>query len=305
MSDSPAARPYRGRFAPSPTGRLHFGSLVTALASRMDALAHGGEWWLRIDDLDQTRCRPGLDRDILRSLETFGLHWDGELRYQSRATGAYAEALERLRREDRIYFCRCSRRTVREHAPRQGIDGPVYAGTCRTLGLDDAPGHAARLRTGETPVRFVDRVFGAQQQNLARDVGDFVVRRADGYFAYQLAVVVDDHLAGITQVVRGADLLASTPRQIHLQRLLGFATPGYLHVPLVLDAQGRKLSKREEAQPVDEQRPLASLLAAWRWLGQKEPDFTPTPREFWEWAPGAWQPERMRRQDDDTPSDPL
>ncbi|BAN69035.1 tRNA glutamyl-Q(34) synthetase GluQRS [endosymbiont of unidentified scaly snail isolate Monju] len=300
MADRPAVPPYRGRFAPSPTGRLHFGSLVTALASRVDALAHHGEWWVRIDDLDQTRCRPGLEDDILRSLEAFGMHWDGELRYQSRTSEAYAQALDQLQAQGKVYFCRCSRKTVREQARREGIEGPIYAGTCRDLGLDDAPGRAARLRTEDEPFGFTDRVFGTQTQRLASDIGDFVIRRADGYFAYQLAVVVDDALAGITHVVRGADLLASTPRQICLQRLLEMATPVYLHVPLVRDRNGRKLSKREAAQPVDEQRPLTSLLAAWRWLGQPMPDSDLALEEFWQWAPTAWQVERMRKLRDDT-----
>ncbi len=292
---------YRGRFAPSPTGPLHFGSLVTALASRVDALAHGGEWLLRIDDLDQGRCRPGMDDAILRTLERFGFGWDGELRYQSHTTAAYAEALARLEALEMIYYCRCSRRQVAANARRTGIEGPVYAGTCRDLGLDDAPGRAARVRTGDDPLGFSDRVFGYREQRLQRDMGDFVVRRADGFFAYQLAVVVDDALAGIDQVVRGADLLASTPRQIHLQRLLGLPTPRYLHVPLVRDAQGRKLSKRDAAHPVDESDPLGALLAAWRHLEQVPPDTGLTLDEFWQWAPGAWRPERMRTTARDEP----
>lgn len=296
---------YRGRFAPSPTGRLHFGSLVTSLASRVDALAHGGEWQVRIDDLDQTRCRPGLEDDILRNLEAFGMHWDGALRYQNRTTAAYARALNELQMQDKVYFCRCSRKTVREQTRREGVEGPIYAGTCRNLELADVPEHAARLRTDDKPLGFIDRVFGPQIQHLASTIGDFVVRRADGYFAYQLAVVVDDAMAGITHVVRGADLLTSTPRQIRLQRLLGMATPVYLHVPLVRDRNGHKLSKREAALPVDEQHPLTSLLAAWRWLGQPMPDGDLSLEEFWQWAPTAWQIECMRKLRDDTTSGAL
>jgi len=287
---------YRGRFAPSPTGPLHFGSIVTAIASHADARSHGGSWLLRIDDLDQTRCVDGMDARILRNLEDFGFEWDEPPVYQSQCTGAYQQALQQLARNGHTYACQCSRRQIRESA-RSGIEGPVYPDTCRELGLQDAPGLAVRLRTDDRPLSFSDRIFGTHIQHLHREIGDFVIRRADGYFAYQLAVVVDDKLAGITHVVRGEDLLNSTARQIYLQQLLGLASPVYLHVPLVYDDQGRKLSKRDRAHPVDEAHPLHTLLAAWDFLQQRPPDGEPDGvEEFWQWAIAHWDPRRLREQ---------
>lgn len=283
---------YRGRFAPSPTGPLHFGSLVAALASCVDARANAGEWLLRIDDLDQGRCISGMDSRILATLEAFGFQWDGQVSYQTNHLAAYQEALEALQQSGHIYFCRCSRSQIAQAAQRAGLEGPIYPGTCRMLGLSDEPGRAIRVRTNESEITFVDRLFGRQAQVLERDVGDFVVRRADGFFAYQLAVVVDDELTGVTQVVRGADLLLSTPRQIWLNRLLGHSSPDYLHIPLVFGADGRKLSKTDRAHPVDPGDPLTALLAAWDFLGQALPG-TLSLSEFWQWAPVAWNPALM------------
>lgn len=298
---------YRGRFAPSPTGPLHFGSLVTALASYLEARSRQGEWLIRIDDLDQTRCRPGLDRTILHTLEHFGFEWDGEIAYQSASAEYYREALDRLVQQGNVYFCRCSRKTVAAQATQTGSEGPIYPGTCRPLGLIDAPGHAARLRVPDRIITFEDATFGPKAQNLARELGDFVVRRADDYFAYQLAVVVDDWLAGVTDVVRGADLLASTPRQIYLQELLTLPQPRYRHIPLVLGPDGKKLSKRDAAHPVDEKAPLEALMAAWHFLAQEPPAEPLTLSEFWQWAPPVWQPEKLSRQitDDDKRKDTL
>ncbi len=286
---------YRGRFAPSPTGPLHFGSLVAALASYLDARAQGGEWLLRIDDIDRGRCVAGMDAHIVRTLEDFGFEWNGEITYQSDNTEAYRSALATLQRQGRIYYCRCSRKQIAAAATRAGLEGPIYPGTCRTLGLRDGTGRAARVRTGTDEIHFEDRLFGAQRQCLERDIGDFVVRRADGYFAYQLAVVVDDCLAGINQVVRGADLLLSTPRQIWLGGLLGFPSPGYLHIPLVLDADGKKLSKTDRAHPVNPDDPLPALLQAWRFLRQPlpEPDSLSL-QDFWLWARERWRPEHLK-----------
>ncbi|HYL89416.1 MAG TPA: tRNA glutamyl-Q(34) synthetase GluQRS [Burkholderiales bacterium] len=237
---------YIGRFAPSPTGPLHFGSLVAALASWLDARAAGGRWLVRIEDLDRPRCVPGATEEILRTLRELGLHWDGEVAYQSKRYTSYADARRRL--QEQTYWCNCSRREIADSSLGLAVDGAhIYPGTCRAAGLKT--GRSLRVRAaGE--IRFHDRVQGEQRQALEHDVGDFVLHRADGMYAYQLAVVVDDAAQGITDVVRGADLLDSTPRQIYLQRLLGLPTPRYLHVPAAVNAAGEKLSKQTGALPV-------------------------------------------------------
>lgn len=286
---------YRGRFAPSPTGPLHFGSLVTALASYLDARAHCGQWLLRIDDLDRDRCVPGMDTQIIRTLEAFGFEWHGNIAYQSENTEAYQAALDTLQEQGSIFYCRCSRRQVAESAKNRGLEGPIYPGTCRQLGLSDSAGLAARIRTDESGICFDDRLYGAQHQNLASDIGDFIVRRADNCFAYQLAVVVDDWLADINQVVRGADLLLSTPRQIRLGELLAYPRPAYLHIPLVIGADGKKLSKTDKAHPLDPDDPLSALLEAWRFLGQALPQSeTLSLCEFWPWATERWQTDYIK-----------
>ncbi|MBU3693795.1 MAG: tRNA glutamyl-Q(34) synthetase GluQRS [Rhodocyclaceae bacterium] len=237
---------YIGRFAPSPTGPLHAGSMLTALASWLDARAAGGAWHLRIEDLDPPRCVPAAEAQILDTLAGWGLHQDGPLVRQSTRTAAYEAALARLGAQ--LYPCACSRREIADSSVH-GIDGPVYPGTCRA-GLEGRAARALRVRVADADITVDDRLQGAIRQNLARDTGDFVVRRADGLFAYQLAVVVDDAELGVTDIVRGADLLDSTPRQVHLQRLLGVPTPRYLHLPVLVNADGEKLSKQTLAQPV-------------------------------------------------------
>jgi len=259
---------YVGRFAPSPTGPLHFGSLVAALASWLDARAARGRWLVRIEDLDAPRNQPGAADDILRSLDRLGLIWDGEVVHQSRRAGLHQEALKRL--ENHTYWCSCSRREIADSSLGLAADGAqIYPGTCRS-GI--APGRtprALRVRTFAN-VEFTDRLQGKQTQRLEHDVGDFVLYRADGQFAYQLAVVVDDAAQGVTDVVRGADLLDSTPRQIYLQRLLGYATPRYLHVPAALNAAGEKLSKQTGAAPI---LPGPDVLRrALSFLGQRDTD---------------------------------
>lgn len=278
---------YTGRFAPSPTGPLHFGSLVAALASWLDARSAGGRWLLRIEDLDLPRVIPGAADTILRQLEDCGLAWDGPVLHQSTRLDAYREALDRLK--DRCYPCACTRRELEDSA--LAIDGSrIYPGTCRG-GL--APGktaRAVRLRTDDEPVRFADRVQGEISQRVASEVGDFVVLRADGVFSYQLAVVVDDAAQGVTDVVRGADLLDSTARQICLQRLLGLPTPRYLHVPVAANAAGEKLSKQTfaaDARPAD-------LPRALRFLGLQVPAGLPA-RESLAWAQGRWDAARVPR----------
>jgi len=287
--------PYRGRFAPSPTGPLHFGSLVAAVGSYADALAHRGEWLVRMEDVDEGRSMAGAADDILRTLEAFGFRWHGEVLHQSRRKARYREVMEELSRRGLAYPCGCTRREV-EQLGTPGVEGPVYPGICRDgLPAGKRP-RAVRLRVPEEKICFEDAIHGLQCQQLAREVGDFVIRRADGFFAYQLAVVVDDFDQEITRVVRGADLLLSTPRQIHLQRLLDAPLPRYAHLPLVLDEAGRKLSKRDRDHPVDPARPLEGLLAAWRFLGQLPPEEPPTgTEEFWEWAALSWDPARVPR----------
>lgn len=282
---------YTGRFAPSPTGPLHFGSLVAALASWLDARAAGGRWLVRIEDLDPPRVQPGAADEILRALDSLGLAWDGEVLYQSRRAALYREALEKLRAH--TYWCGCSRREIADSSLGLAVDGArIYPGTCRG-GLP--PGKAARalrVRAPAEEIRFVDRLQGAQAQALSRAIGDYVLYRADGIFAYQLAVVVDDAAQGVADVVRGADLLDSTARQIHLQRLLGVPTPRYLHVPAAVNLQGEKLSKQTGAPPVDARRPGREIAAALRFLGQRG---THDPREAVKnWNPALIPAQRVR-----------
>lgn len=284
---------YRGRFAPSPTGPLHFGSLVAAVASWLDARAAGGTWHVRIEDVDEPRTVPGADDEILRALEGFGLAWDGEITWQSRRTDLYEAALDVLREQGAVYRCRCSRREIADAAPR-GIEGAVYPGTCRHLVLSAAERCAERFEVEEGIVAFDDRVQGPVSQDVARDVGDFVLRRRDGLHAYQLAVVVDDAEQRITDVVRGADLLASTPRQILLQRALGLPTPRYLHVPVATDARGEKLSKQSLALAVDAKAAGALLHAALEFLGQPRPQSFLASEILAEAAQG-WDPGRIPR----------
>ncbi|TCO80702.1 glutamyl-Q tRNA(Asp) synthetase [Plasticicumulans lactativorans] len=278
-----------GRFAPSPTGPLHFGSLVAALGSWLDARSVGGRWWLRIEDIDAPRSVPGAADDILRTLEACALHWDGPVWRQSARLARYDAELERLRAAGALYACTCSRRQL------LGAVGGVYPGTCRAAAHPFGPRTALRVRTDDTPIAFDDRIRGHQQQRLASEVGDFIVRRADGFHAYQLVVVIDDAEQGVTDVVRGADLLDSTARQIHLQRLLGYPTPRYAHLPLAVDAHGAKLAKSSSAPPVDRCRPGPALWAALGFLHQAPPPALrgASPAELLAWAVPAWRPERI------------
>jgi len=281
---------YRGRFAPSPTGPLHFGSLVAAVGSFLEARTRRGEWHLRMEDVDAPRCSAAAAGEILRTLEACGFAWDGGVVWQSRRGDAYAAALERLKAAGRVFPCACTRRELADSAIAP--DGAaIYPGTCRA-GL--APGRTARawrLRVGEARVGFDDAIQGRIDSDLARDAGDFILLRADGLFAYQLAVVVDDAETGITHVVRGADLLASTSRQIFLQQCLGVPTPEYAHLPVVVNAAGEKLSKQTRAAPVDSTRPGPALFAALAFLGQRPPaELRAAPmNELWAWAMANWR----------------
>ena len=263
---------YVGRFAPSPSGPLHAGSVVAALASWLDARAHGGRWLVRIEDVDGPRTAPGAEHEILRQLHTLGLVPDEPPVRQSARGALYAAALQRLRDAGHAYPCGCTRREIEAELAAMGMPAErgterVYPGTCRH-GLNGKPARAWRLRVeAGTVIDWHDRRLGAQQQDVAREVGDFVLQRADDPWAYQLAVVVDDAAQGITHVVRGEDLADNTARQVHLQRLLGLPTPHYLHTPLVRDAQGRKLSKSRGAPALDVRDPPRALASAGLALG--------------------------------------
>ena len=292
MSSLPS--PYIGRFAPSPTGPLHQGSLVAALASYLDARAAGGQWRVRMEDLDRPRCRPGAADTILRQLDAYGLHWDGEVLVQSQRNDAYAAALADLRTRHAVYPCACSRAHL-AHAPRNAGGEIIYPGTCRQGLSAGTIARACRVRVSGPPLAFRDRIHGKLQQDLAREVGDFVVRRADGLYAYQLAVVVDDAFQGISHVVRGGDLLWNTPRQIYLQMLLGVAVPRYAHVPLITNAAGQKLSKQTRAPALPERDRGTVLAAALAALGQTSPAELrgAGPAELLAWARAHWQIESV------------
>jgi glutamyl-Q tRNA(Asp) synthetase len=282
---------YHGRFAPSPTGPLHFGSLVAAVGSYLQARSQGGRWSVRIDDIDPPREMPGAADAILRTLDRFGLHWDGPVIYQSRRMDAYVDALTRLAAAGMTYPCVCSRRDIAEHAGDSQATVP-YPGTCRQGVPPGSNDYAIRVRVEDAPIRFVDRAQGRVVENLNEISGDFVVRRRDGLIAYHLAVVVDDAEAGITEIVRGCDLLDSTARQVHLQRLLNLATPDYLHLPVAVDRTGQKLSKQNLAAPVDGSDPVPTLSKVMAFLGQGQ--YTDVrnadPAAFRAWAIDRWNP---------------
>lgn len=286
---------YRGRFAPSPTGPLHFGSLVAAVASFADARNRHGQWLVRIEDVDETRSVADAERLILSTLQAFGMRWDEPPVRQSDRKPHYDAALMQLQEMGLAYRCNCSRRLIAEMA-RIGSEGPIYPGTCRASPPPPEIPVAWRLKVDDETIGFHDRVVGETTQNLAQDIGDFVIRRIDGFTAYQLAVVVDDHEQGITDIVRGADLLWSSPRQIWLQRQLGYPMPRYAHIPLVYGEDGHKLSKSDKAHPIDATKPVRGLRAAWRHLGQIEPPaHLDNPQAFWQWAEAHWQIDRVPR----------
>lgn len=282
-----------GRYAPSPTGALHFGSLVAAVGSYLQARGRGAAWYMRMEDLDPKREVPGAADDILRTLEAFGLSWDGPVLYQSARAAAYAEAVAELESLGLTFDCGCTRREARTGP--LGPEGPIYPGTCRDGLPPGREPRSVRLRVAAEEIAFADGVMGELRQRLDRDVGDFVIRRADGCFAYQLAVVVDDARQGVAEVVRGADLLPSTPRQIHLQRCLGLPTPSYVHLPLLVDEDGRKLSKSEGDAAIDRRRPVPALIEALRVLGQSPPDGLEAEgvETVLDWARRHWRLDRV------------
>jgi glutamyl-Q tRNA(Asp) synthetase len=271
-----------GRFAPSPTGPLHLGSLVAAVASWLFARRANGRWLVRMEDIDTPRVVPGSAEEILGALQRYGLEWDGEIVWQSRRTRLYEDALQRLRERRLVYDCACSRAELARAASAPLAAEAVYPGFCRNGIAEGKIARAIRFRAPEEVIGFDDRISGRHEENVAERTGDFVVRRADGLFAYQLAVVVDDADQGVTQIVRGADLLTSTPRQIALQRALGYPTPEYAHVPLVINADGSKLGKRDGAlalPTLDEARIRETLAVAFLHLGITE-SIAGMPREM-------------------------
>ncbi len=285
---------YRGRFAPSPTGPLHFGSLVAAVGSYLEAKKHHGTWLVRMEDLDTPRTVAGAASAILQTLEAYGLHWDGPVLYQSERTDAYEHALHALQRSGMAYPCACTRREIADSA-LHGIEGPIYPGTCRHGVPAGRPARAWRVRTDDTPIAFDDALQGRVTQCLEREIGDFVVRRADGLFAYQLAVVVDDAYQNISHVVRGADLLLSTPRQIWLQRLLNLPTPQYMHLPIAVNERGEKLSKQTLAAPVTGTNISATLWNVLAFLRQEPPEALRQEAlpMIWKWAVANWHAEQL------------
>lgn len=282
---------YRGRFAPTPSGVLHFGSLIAALGSCLDARAHAGEWHLRIEDVDLPRVVAGSADGILRTLDAFGFEWDGPVIYQSRRGDAYRAAVEQLIGAGRLYACACSRKILRERA-RIGVDGPVYPGACRDRHLPLKT--ALRLHVASARIVFDDLLAGRVACNVADECGDFVLLRADGVYTYQLAVTVDDAELGVTHVVRGADLLASTPRQIVLQQALGYSTPTYLHLPVALNDAGGKLSKQTLAAPLRDDDPLPALLRAAAFLGMDLRGEIGSVAAFWQLAPQLWRRDTLQ-----------
>lgn len=294
MHDS--IKPYRGRFAPSPTGPLHFGSLVAATGSYLDARRNGGAWLVRIEDLDSPREAKGAADAILRTLEGYGFEWDGPVLRQSRRAAVYAAALEHLERGGAVFPCACTRREISDPAPGDTRES-IYPGTCRSGIPAGRRARTVRARVDDIVIAFEDRLQGRIEQTLADEVGDFVVRRADGVFAYQMAVVVDDFEQGVTDVVRGADLLASTPRQMLLQRRLEYPTPEYMHLPVAVDRSGEKLSKQTLAVPLPLTEAPLQVWRTLRFLGQEPPAElrAESTSILWSWALANWRPSRIPR----------
>ena len=275
---------------------MHLGSLVAAMASFLEAKSHAGEWLVRMEDLDAPRTVPGAADGILSTLEACGMKWDCAVLRQSTRTAAYSDAFERLRERGLVYPCACSRREIADSAAR-GIEGQVYPGTCRNGLAHGKTVRAWRLNTHGANIRFDDGIQGPVEQHLESAIGDFVLLRADGTYAYQLAVVIDDAEQGVTDIVRGADLLDSTPRQVYLQQLLNLPLPRYSHVPVVVNARGEKLSKQTLAAPVDCARPVPALMATLRFLGQQPPNALAgaSVSELWPWAIENWRIDRVPR----------
>ena len=278
---------YRGRFAPSPTGELHAGSLVAAMASYLDARAHDGAWLVRIEDIDPPRDIPRAGDSILKTLAALELFSDEPVLWQHDRDEAYRETLRRLTAAGFVYGCACSRKEILAEDARLGLAPGVYPGTCRH-GTGGRAARALRFLTTSEPVTFHDRLIGSVTQNVEHDVGDFVLKRADGLWAYQLAVVTDDGFQGITDIVRGADLVDNTPRQILLARALGLPVPRYMHLPLVLNKEGQKLSKQQGATPLNPDDLKGEIDRAWQHLGFPSQG-ADTITAFWKAALPLWK----------------
>ncbi len=282
---------YIGRFAPSPTGPLHFGSMVAAVASYCDARKHQGKWLLRMEDLDRPRTVKGAADTILHQLESFGFEWDGPVLYQSGRDHFYNEALNALKEKQLIYPCTCTRKEIADSNTNIGIEGVIYPGTCLQQPIKPNAPVAWRIKTDNNSIHFTDAIQGKISQTLSTDIGDFVLKRADGLFAYQLAVVVDDAAQGVTHIVRGADLLDSTPRQIYLQRKLNYPEPEYAHIPVASNTGGEKLSKQTLAPAADIEKTSLTLIQVLDFLGQDPPPAlqNENTRVIWQWAISHWQ----------------
>ncbi len=289
---------YIGRFAPSPTGPLHFGSLLAAMGSYLDARKQGGLWLLRIEDIDPPREQPGASDNILRTLEHYGFEWDREILYQSQHHEAYRDALQTLSNSGKLYECICSRKQISDANKNNSVTS-VYPGTCRERQGEhhDRP-YSVRIRIDTETVTFNDLIQGHYGQNLIKEVGDFNLLRRDGFFSYHLAVVVDDALQGITRVMRGHDLLDSTPRQIYLQQQLSLPTPEYAHLPIAINAMGQKLSKQTFAKAIGSDNTGKTLWQALSFLGQQPPEIlSKAPvQEIWQWASTHWDLKNVPRQ---------
>lgn len=289
---------YRGRFAPSPTGPVHYGTLVAAVGSYLQAKKNHGEWFVRIDDVDTGRVVDGADYDILHTLECFGFEWNGEVIYQTQQIENYQQALDQLKSQSLVFPCLCSRKQL----VRTTSD--IYPGTCRHRSLPEKKEHALRVLSQDINIGFDDIVMGQQVQNIKQQCGDFIIKRRDGLFAYQLAIVVDDAIQDISEVVRGADLLSSTHRQIYLQQLLNYPTPGYCHLPLAVDETGNKISKSEQATKVEINNKEKLLVSTFNFLGQHPPkDLVKSQlTDIWSWAIEHWNIKKVPKTENITPN---
>lgn len=283
---------YRGRFAPSPTGPLHFGSLIAAMASYLEAVSQKGEWLIRIDDIDPPREISGASDNILTTLEVFGFEWDGDIYYQSTQHHHYQEVINDLIKNNHAYPCSCSRKSLLQKLDNTKSNGEVvYPGYCRNQSINISSEHSVRIKCNNTRLSFSDQLQGIQNVNLKKQVGDFILKRRDGYFSYHLATGIDDATQNITHVVRGADLLNCTPHQIYLQQTLNLSNPSYCHLPIAVDKHGQKLSKQQHAKPIDSKDAVILLYKALKFLGQMPPKelMKSNQIELWLWAKAHWK----------------
>ena len=288
---------YRGRFAPSPSGPLHFGSLIAAVASYLEAITNQGEWLLRIEDIDPPREITGAADLIIEALDCHGFEWTGPVLYQSLQIEAYEALSDSLLEQGIAYRCQCSREDIRALNPHMSATGPVYPGTCRPLNLqrDDSTAMAIRLKMTDMNIRFMDLLQGETDCQLSRDIGDIVLRRKDGLIGYSLAVVADDERQGITDIVRGCDLLPLTPAHIFLQQQLNFNVPSYMHIPLAMHPDGQKLSKQSGADAINIKTPSENLIRSLQFLGQNPPNeiINAPVADIWQWARNHWHPDNL------------